>query len=198
MNLDINLSDIDFENLGGMPLAVKAVMIAGAFVVILLLGFFLDTKRQINTIDTLVRKETTLRQDFEIKQRQAENLDAYRLQMEQINERFGELLRQLPEKTEVPGLVEDISNQGLSSGLNFKSIRLQPEQARDFYVELPIEVSVFGKYHEFGNFVSQISALPRIVTLHDFTISPIPENSSGLLQMDVIAKTYRYALEEKK
>ena len=112
---------------------------------------------------------------------------------------FGSLLRQLPEKTEVPGLIEDISHQGLAAGLEFKSIKLMPEKEIDFYVELPIEISVLGNYHQFGEFVSNVASLPRIVTLHDFTIKPVNNDTSGNnLEMNITAKTYRYTAGSEK
>jgi type IV pilus assembly protein PilO len=116
--------------------------------------------------------------------------------MKMMKASFGALLRQLPEKTEVPGLLEDISHQGLATGLEFRTIRLLPEKEIDFYVELPIEIAVIGTYHQFAEFVSNIASLPRIVTLHDFVIKRLSnEDTNERLMMNITAKTYRYTAE---
>ena len=114
-----------------------------------------------------------------------------------MEETFGALVRQLPSDTEVPGLLEDITNRGIASGLEFTSIDLQPEQAAEFYVELPIKMVVEGTYHDLGAFVSGIAGLPRIVTLHDFDIVPGDE-SDGSLTLSITAKTYRYKDENEE
>jgi type IV pilus assembly protein PilO len=111
--------------------------------------------------------------------------------MKEMEESFGALVSQLPTDTEVPGLLEDITNKGVESGLEIKSIQLQAEQAKEFYIELPISIEVTGTYHDFGTFVSGIAALPRIVTLHDFKMTADPK-TPGVLSMSIAAKTYRY------
>ena len=128
---------------------------------------------------------------FEEKAFKASNLDAYKEQMKEMENTFGALLRQLPSDTEVPGLLEDISHTGLTAGLNFNSIKLAPENSREFYVELPIDIEVKGGFLAFGSFVSAVAALPRIVTLHDFDIAPSSEGTQELV-MKIRAKTYRY------
>ena len=141
------------------------------------------------------KKEVALKKDFEKKAFQAANLDAYRQQMVEMEESFGALVSQLPSDTEVPGLLEDITNKGLLNGLDIASIDLQKEQAREFYVELPIAIAASGSYHDLGAFISGMAGLPRIVTLHDFQISSNKDDANDL-NMSIIAKTYRYKDED--
>lgn len=195
MNIDLN--DLDFENIGSWPLPVKLVANLLVCFMIAFLGYWFDTKNQIQSLNTAEAEELSLRSTFETKQHKAANLGAYKEQMATMKASFGALLRQLPEKTEVPGLLEDISHQGLATGLEFRSIRLQPEREIDFYVELPIEISVVGNYHQLAEFVSNVAALPRIVTLHDFVIRlQDPQNQDySQLVMNITAKTYRYTAD---
>jgi len=136
-------------------------------------------------------QEVELKKDFEKKAFQAANLEAYRQQMVEMEESFGALVSQLPSDTEVPGLLEDITNKGLLNGLEIGSIKLNKEQAKEFYVELPISIQAVGSYHDLGAFVSGMAGLPRIVTLHDFGISVKGGNTNNL-SMSITAKTYRY------
>lgn len=193
MAINIDFENIDLEDIGSWPVAVKMIVIVIACVLLLSLGYWFDTKKQLAHLKKIQQEEATLRASFEAKQGKASNLEAYKQQMKTMKASFGALLRQLPEKTEVPGLLEDISHQGLATGLEFRSIRLQPEKAIDFYVELPIEISVVGSYHQFAEFVSNVAALPRIVTLHDLDVRGIEENKhNDQLIMNITAKTYRY------
>lgn len=125
------------------------------------------------------------------------NLDLYKQQLKDIERSFGALLRQLPGKTEVPNLLVDISQTGVGSGLEEKLFQPGPEQKKDFYAELPIKIRLSGSYHEFGQFVSGIAALPRIVTLHDIEIKPENKDAYDVLTLDLTAKTYRYLDEEE-
>jgi type IV pilus assembly protein PilO len=136
-------------------------------------------------------KEVKLKKDFEAKAFQAANLEAYRQQMAEMEESFGALVSQLPSDTEVPGLLEDITNKGLLNGLDIASIDLQKESAKEFYVELPIAIAASGSYHDLGAFISGMAGLPRIVTLHDFEITT-DKKDANKLDMKIIAKTYRY------
>jgi type IV pilus assembly protein PilO len=141
--------------------------------------------------------ELDLRKQFESKQQQAANLDAYKLQLAEMERSFGAMLRQLPGKTEVPSLLVDISQTGLAAGLQEKLFQPSGEKGNGFYAELPIKIRLVGSYHDFGNFVSGIAALPRIVTLHDIQIAPVEAKGSyDNLTMDVTAKTYRYIEDE--
>jgi type IV pilus assembly protein PilO len=199
MAMNIDFSDIDFENYGTWPVPVKVVALILAVAVTSFLGYWFDSKQQLKDLTRMQHEEITLRASFEQKQHKASNLDAYKEQMKTMKASFGAMLRQLPERTEVPGLLEDISHQGLATGLEFRSIRLQPENKIDFYVELPIEISVIGSYHQLAEFVNNVAALPRIVTLHDFDVRAADEkNPNGKLFMNIIAKTYRYTAGDEE
>lgn len=193
---EFDLGDLDFDNVGSWPIAVKAIIWVVVFAICLGLGYKLHLSGLQQSLAQIEQKETTLKTEFKDKAGKAANLDAYRKQMEEMEETFGALVRQLPSDTEVPGLLEDITNRGVASGLEFKSIDLQPEQAAEFYVELPIKMVVEGTYHDLGAFVSGIAGLPRIVTLHDFGIEPGNEND-GALTLSITAKTYRYKEEDE-
>lgn len=195
MKLDLN--ELDLEDIGSWPASAKGLVICVICVCLLFLGHWFHIKLKIEELKLAEKEESTLKLTFESKQDKAANLDAYKKQMVTMKASFGALLRQLPEKTEVPGLLEDISHQGLAAGLEFRSIRLQPERNIDFYVELPIEISVTGSYHQLAEFVSNVASLPRIVTLHDFIIKNANANdqSGNVLSMNVTAKTYRYMAE---
>jgi type IV pilus assembly protein PilO len=143
---------------------------------------------QLATAET---KEVTLKKDFEKKAFQAANLEAYRQQLAEMEESFGALVSQLPSDTEVPGLLEDITNKGLLNGLEITAIDLQKEQAKEFYVELPIAILASGSYHDLGAFISGMAGLPRIVTLHDFQITAKDKDPNNL-ELKITAKTYRY------
>jgi len=188
----IDLSDLDMNNLGSWPAAVK--VIAGMLLMALLLGggyyFYLSDLQA--SLDQQAAEEANLKQQFSSKAFQAANLESYKAQMVEMEASFGALLRQLPSDTEVPGLLEDITRTGLGSGLEFEEIKLQPEVTQQFYIELPIQIKVVGAYHDLATFVSGVSSLPRIVTLHDFEIKPQSKDSSSKLHMNILAKTYRY------
>lgn len=188
----IDLSDLDMNNLGSWPAAVK--FIAGMLLMALLLGggyyFYLSDLQA--SLDQQAAEENNLKQQFSSKAFQAANLESYKEQMVEMEASFGALLRQLPSDTEVPGLLEDITRTGLGSGLEFEEIKLQPEITQQFYIELPIQIKVVGAYHDLATFVSGVSSLPRIVTLHDFEIKPQSKDSGSKLHMNILAKTYRY------
>jgi type IV pilus assembly protein PilO len=162
--------------------------------VVLFLGYWFDVKDQVEGLEAAERKEVELKNTFETRARKAANLAAYEQQMDEMKESFGAMLRQLPNKTEVAELLVDISQTGLASGLEFELFKPQGENPRDFYAELPISIKVKGDYHEFGNFISGLAALPRIVTVHDIAITPLQD---GQLSMDLTAKTYRYLDDEE-
>jgi len=188
---ELDLSELNLDNIGSWPLPIKAAAWVLAFVVFMVIGYVYnisDLRDQLAQVET---KELDLKKEFEDKAFKAANLEALRKQMKEMEESFGALVSQLPTDTEVPGLLEDITNKGVESGLEIKSIKLQAEQAKEFYVELPISIEVTGTYHDFGTFVSGIAGLPRIVTLHDFKMVSDPK-TPGVLQMSISAKTYRY------
>jgi type IV pilus assembly protein PilO len=191
----VDLSELDLNNLGSWPAAVKVVTCALLLIAALALGYNFYLKDLQGGLDQRRAEEQTLKEQFSAKAFQAANLNAYKVQMKEMEESFGTMLRQLPSDTEVPGLLEDITRTGLGSGLEFEEIKLQPEVAQQFYIELPIQIAVVGSYHDLATFVSGVASLPRIVTLHEFEVKlPEEEEEGGAskLRMSVLAKTYRY------
>jgi len=195
MKIDLSeLRNIDFNDYGKWPLPIKVIAIALLCVALGGVGFWFDTKVQLESLDVVRTKEGELKEVFKVKQRQAANLAAYKNQMEEMKRSFGTMLRQLPSKTEVDDLLQDVSQTGLKNGLDIDLFKPENETPADFYAELPITIKVTGTFHEFGKFVSDVASLPRIVTLHDFSIAPVknkdPKQES--LVMEATAKTYRY------
>jgi type IV pilus assembly protein PilO len=188
---ELDFNDLNAENIGSWPLPVKVIAWVLTFIVLVVAGYFYTISDMRDQLTQVESKERDLKKEFEDKAFKAANLDALRKQMTEMQQSFGALVSQLPTDTEVPGLLEDITNKGVESGLEIKSIKLQPEQTKEFYVELPISIEVTGTYHDFGTFVSGIAGLPRIVTLHDFKINSDPK-TQGVLSMSISAKTYRY------
>jgi type IV pilus assembly protein PilO len=187
---NFDVGDLDVNDIGVWPAAVKAIILTVLFVAVLAAGYFFYLTDKQDQLTRVQGEETTLKSEYESKSFQAANLQQYRDQQTEMEARFGTLLRQLPSDTEVPGLLEDITLAALNNGLRIESIDLQPERRAEFYVELPITVTVNGDFHDLGSFVSGVANLSRIVTLHDFTIAP--ETSPGDLKMSILAKTYRY------
>lgn len=194
MNIE-DINNLDFNNIGNWPVAARGALIAALVVVVVFLGYWFDVKAQLESLEKEERKESELKSTFEVKARKAANLDAYKQQLDEMKESFGAMLRQLPNKTEVAELLVDISQTGLASGLEFELFKPAAEGPKDFYAELPINIKVKGSYHEFGNFISGIAALPRIVTVHNISIVPV--GASNVLTMDLLAKTYRYLDDEE-
>ncbi|HKK04641.1 MAG TPA: type 4a pilus biogenesis protein PilO [Gammaproteobacteria bacterium] len=188
---DFDLNNLDINNIGSWPVAVRALLIVIVCIAVLAAGYFLDTKKELKHLDQARRKEVSLKREFEKKEAKAANLDAYRQQMKEMKASFGSMLRQLPSKTEVESLLVDISQTGLASGVQFDLFKPQPEKPVEFYAEQPIQIVVTGTYHEFGKFVSGVAALPRIVTLENIDITA-GKGKGGKLRMSLLAKTYRY------
>ena len=188
----VDLADLDLNNLGSWPAPVKVIAAALLFVVTVFLGYQFHLKELRERLDHQRGEEVSLKGDFSNMACQAANLDAYRAQLVQMEESFGAMLRQLPGGTEVPGLLEDGTRTGLGSGLEFEDILMQPEVVQQFYIELPIKISVVGGYHDLATFVSGVASLPRIVTLHDFEIKPVKDGGVSKLRMAITAKTNRY------
>ena len=197
MNLVEELQSLDANDVGRWPLPFRVAVIAIVFILVTGLGiYWFIVKDKAPQLERAQAEEQELRTTFENKQRKAANYDAYKQQLAQIEQSFGTMLRQLPGETEIPSLIVDISQTGLAAGLQEKLFVPQAEIPRDFYAEKPIQIRLTGGYHEIGNFVSGIAALPRIVTLHDITITPENADSFDNLSMEVTAKTYRYIDEE--
>lgn len=193
---DIDLNNLDFSNVGSWPTAVKAVLIVIVAVAVLALGYFLDIQAQQDNLERITKEEQNIKEDFELKQLKASNLDAYKAQMVEMEDSFGAMIRQLPSKTEVEDLLVDISQTGLASGIEFQLFKPLAEKHIEFYAELPITLKMTGTYHQFGAFVSGIAALPRIVTLENISIVG-GKGKKKALTMYVTAKTYRYLDESE-
>lgn len=190
---NVDFSNLDTSNMGMWPMPLKVIVLLVVFAAAVGGGYYFYVLPLLDEQDRLARQEQTLRREFENKAGQAANLEELKQQRVEMEESFGALLRQLPSDTEVPGLLEDITLTGLDAGLKFQAIQLQPERRREFYIELPISITVEGLYHNMGTFVSGVANLSRIVTLHDFRISPVNARSGGgELVMQIEARTYRY------
>jgi type IV pilus assembly protein PilO len=192
MKLD-DFNNIDFKNAGGLPMPVKLVLLSILFLLLVALGYWFLWRDEIANIDQAKAKEQELRQVFLAKKAQAVKIDAYRQQMIDIEKTFGALLKQLPDKSQMDGLLTDINQAGLGRGLEFELFRPGQEVASGFYAEMPIQIKIKGTYHDIGAFATDISKLSRIVTLNDLSISPISKDAKdSVLTMEAIAKTYRY------
>ena len=191
---NFDLSDLDLNNIGSWPGPVKVILMVMALVLVLGAGyyFYLTDKRAV--LSTVQAQELELKKDYEFKAERAANLDEYRAQKAEMEATFGALLKQLPQDTEVPGLLDDITRAALDNELTIESIDLRAEKQLEFYVELPIDIVVEGNYHKIGAFISGVAALSRIVTLHDFDLEP--QGSPINLKLKILAKTYRYLEEE--
>jgi type IV pilus assembly protein PilO len=193
MSLVDELRSLDVNDIGRWPLVFRVAVIGIVFAVVLGFGIYWtiieDRAPQLKRAQD---EEQTLRVAFENKQRKAANYDEYKKQLEQMEQSFGTMLRQLPGETEIPSLIVDISQTGLAAGLQEKLFQPQPEVPKDFYAEKPILIHLSGSYHEIANFVSGVAALPRIVTLHDINVKPDNTESFDQLSIEVTAKTYRY------
>jgi len=188
---ELNLSDLDFENLGSWPAPVKFVTGLLLFALIAVAGYYYHIEALQKQLASSEAKEVELKRDFEKKAFEASNLEAYKRQMIEMEESFGALVSQLPSDTEVPGLLEDITNKGELNGLTISTIDLLDEVPQEFYIELPIQINAVGSYHDLGAFISGMAGLPRIVTLHDFNIEA-PGAETNMLKMSILARTYRY------
>lgn len=193
MTLD-DLKNIDVNNMSSWPVPVKIGGILIVCGIVLFAGYWFLIKGELEEYGDAQAQEASLRETFLNKKALAVNLPAYREQMEEMEQTFGSLLRQLPNTTEVPDLLVDITQAGLGRGLEFTLFRPEKEQPKDFYAEMPISVEVRGSYHELAQFVSDVAALPRIVTFGDINITS-SAGRDNKLTMSAKAKTYRY-LEE--
>ena len=193
-----DLRSLDMNDVGRWPLSMRIFFISLIFVVVAVgATYYFVIKAQKPVLESAQAEETELRAIFESRQRKAVNFDAYKVHLAEIEESFGAMLRQLPGRTEVPNLLVDVSQIGLAAGLSEDLFRPEGEIHKGFYAELPIKIRLSGAYHELARFVSDVAALPRIVTLHDIDISESrEETSSGDLSMQLTAKTYRYLEED--
>jgi type IV pilus assembly protein PilO len=186
-----SISELDFNESGEWPLPIKVISILLICSAIWGGGYYFLLKDKKVELESLEQKEVELKKTFEVKQAKAVNLEAYKEQLAEMKVMFASMLEQLPKKSEVPELLVDVTRTGLINGLEFELFQPQGERPIDFYAELPIQMTVTGNYHQFGQFVSGLASLPRIVTLHDLKLGPLNANS-GKMTMNLTAKTYRY------
>jgi type IV pilus assembly protein PilO len=200
MSMLDQIRDLDPNDPGRWPLPFRLGAMGLIFLVaVILLAYLLAWKPKKPELDTARAEEQTLLATLEQKAKKAANLDAYKAQLAEMEQSFGAMLRKLPNKTEVPNLLTDISQQGAGAGLDQKLFQPNQQNIRDFYAELPIKMRLTGNFHSIGAFVSGIAALPRIVTLHDVEITQAGKTpGTDQLQLDVTAKTYRYLDEEEQ
>ncbi|MES2501943.1 MAG: type 4a pilus biogenesis protein PilO [Pseudomonadota bacterium] len=192
MKLD-DFNNIDFKNAGSLPMPVKLVLLSFLFVILIGLGYWFLWSPQIDEFDQAQAKEQELRQVFLTKKSQAVKIEAYKQQMIDIEKTFGALLKQLPDKSQMDGLLTDINQAGLGRGLEFDLFKPGQETIADFYAEMPIQIKIKGSYHDVGAFATDISKLSRIVTLNDMSIAPLNRDTKdGPLTLEAVAKTYRY------
>jgi type IV pilus assembly protein PilO len=193
MTLD-DIRRLNFREAGNWPLLPKIAVLGLLVVLILVAGAFFDWKDQIDALDRAQDEEAKLRVSYSEKKAKAVNLELYVQQLKEIEQAFGALLKQLPNKSEMDALLTDINQAGLGRGLQFELFRpATRERIAEFYAELPITVKVTGTYHDMGAFASDVAQLPRIVTLNDIGIV----NDKGTLVMDATAKTFRYLDEDE-
>ena len=193
MNFD-DLRRLSLKDVGNWPLVPKLLILGGVFLAIVALGALFDWKEQWDTLDRSQKEEGTLRDQYSQKKAKAINFDAYRAQLGEVEQSFGALVKQLPNRAEIDALLTDINQAGLGRGLVFELFKpAAQERMADFYAELPINLKITGSYHDMGAFASDVAQLPRIVTLNDVQIA----NEKGVLALDVEAKTFRYLDEEE-
>jgi len=188
MTLD-DLRHLNFRDVGNWPVLPKVLALAALFLAILLAGAAFDWKDQYDTLDRVKSEEAKLKEQYASKKAKAINYQLYAQQLQEIEQSFGALLKQLPNKAEMDALLTDINQAGLGRGLQFELFKpAANERAADFYAELPINIRITGNYHDMGAFASDVAQLPRIVTLNDVAVN----NEKGVLTMDAVAKTFRY------
>lgn len=198
-NFDINqLRSLDPKNMGSWPLPIRIVVLVTVYAVVVGGGYYFLISDQRDEYAKLQNTEVKLKQDFESKALQAANLEIYQKQLDDMQASFGTMLKQLPGKTEIPSILQDVSQTAQVDGLKQDLFRPGPEAPRDFYAEKPIDLQLEGGYHDFGKFVSDVAALPRIVTLHNISIHPTAGGGGDSLTMTLTAKTYRYLEEDEQ
>lgn len=192
MNIDLSqFENLELDNIAQWPPLAKGIFSVFVAIIVLGLGYVGLISDKLTTLERVVAEEITLKQQYQSKYHVAANLELFEQQMIEAEELFATQLKSLPESHETPGLLDDITFVGTTSGLDFVKLNWQPEVTQEIYIELPIDIEVIGTYHEFGSFVSKVAGLPRIVTLHDFDIG-LKTEANGQLNLKLQAKTYRY------
>ena len=197
MNLS-DINDLDFSNIGDWPSIAKGGLIIIVCALIAGAWYYYDIRAQNTLMSRYEQEEVTLREEFVEKHQKVVNLEQYRKQLADMEEAFGVMLQQLPDKSEIAALLVDVSQTGLGAGLEFELFQPLGETGKDFYMELPINMRVVGSYHQFGEFISGLAALPRILTIHNVSIAKknnANSEDSSLLEMALTARTYRYVGE---
>lgn len=192
---EFDFNNVDWQKIGVWPWPIRVILCLLLAALIFGGVYYFKISDMKANLQTITVRESTLRESYKSKSFEAANLEAYRAQMVEMNNTFESLLSRLPTDTEVPGLLEDIDRQGAESGLAINEIKLEAEKAAEYYIELPISIHVEGGYHDLGSFVSGVAGMPRIVTLHDYTIEL--KKDSPILAMKIAAKTYRYKSQEQ-
>jgi len=193
MSLD-DLRRLSIREVGNWPLLPKVALLSGIFLAIVVLGAILDWKDQWESLDNARSEESRLKEQYGQKKAKAMNFDLYVQQLKEVEQSFGALVKQLPNRAEIDALLTDINQAGLGRGLTFELFKpATQEKMADFYAELPINIKITGNYHDMGAFASDVAQLPRIVTLNDLAIT----NTAGTLSLDATAKTFRYLDEEE-
>ncbi|WP_105264987.1 type 4a pilus biogenesis protein PilO [Pseudoalteromonas sp. T1lg76] len=190
---DIEWGELELDNIGEWPALVKGLVCLLAAGLVLFFSYKLLVEDKVSGYESVQKKEVELRDSYRVKYSKASRLELYKQQMQEMEEKFSQLLKKLPTSNETPGLLDDLSYVGTTSGLTFVKIGWLPEIKKEFYTELPIKIEVEGSYHEFGEFVGKVAQLPRIISLHDFDIEATGDDQ---LVFSVVAKTYRYEGDE--
>ena len=199
------LRDLDFNDIGSAPVSIRYVILSVLLAVILAIGYYLLIKNKKEQLERVQQQELTLRADFEYKQQKAANLEAYEAQLAEMQELLETMFRQLPGKTEMDKLLVDISQTALGAGIDVQLFQPNAEAKHDFYAERPISVRMLGDYHQFGEFVSGVASLPRVVilTMHDISLRRANDRDVGVsrndgrLILEGTVKTYRYIDDEE-
>lgn len=194
-----DIRDLDFNDLGNAPITAKVFILVLLAVIVLFIGYTFMIKDQRIELESLAKKELELKKEFERKQGLAANLEEYQRQLEEMKELLDVMLRQLPSKTEMPDLLIDISQTALATGIRNELFEPGGEANRGFYAEKPISIRMLGSYHQFGQFMSGVASLPRVVimTMSDIELKPVEDQARGDLRMQGTLKTFRYLDEDE-
>ncbi len=192
---NFELGNVDFDKIGVWPVPGKIFVLVVLIIVIFAVTYYWQISDLNEELKSVKAKEDVLRASYETKSFEAANLDAYKAQMSEMDKTFKSLLSRLPSDAQVPGLLDDIGARGRESGLTINATTMEADKAAEFYIEVPFKINVDGGYHDMAGFVSGIASMPRIVTLHNYTIT---KKNAGLLNMQISAKTYKYKTQEQE